>query len=367
MVVLVSVALALVPFWLLTLLKAVRAGRRTPDWVTADDEAPAISAKVSVLIAARDEERNIGPCVDSLLAQSHADLEVIVVDDRSEDRTSEVAARGDPRITVIRADDLPEGWCGKPHALHLGAARATGEWLLLTDADTIHRPTSVANGLAFAAKRDADVVSTVGEMRQPTLIANLVTPQIYAVLAAVAAKERRAHPIGSTACGGYFLMTRAAYERAGGIASVKDALDEDRAFGERLEAAGARYAFGVGAPALWKTESYGSLRAIDRGFARNRALRLRTGPLIGMSILILVLGLVPIATLIGTLATRELWIAGVVQYAIVLAVQAYVRAMSRAKPYLAPLAPIGALIAWVLLVRWSVRKRPVEWKGRTYQ
>jgi hypothetical protein len=266
-------------------------------------------------------------------------------------------------------------WVGLRQSPQPPAARATGEWLLLTDADTVHRPRSIANGIAFATKKGADTISLVGEMVHPTLISSLVTPQLYAILAATIERKKRkrmdTHEIWG-ACGGWFMMTRAAFDRAGGMERVKREIAEDAALARELHRTGAKYAFGVGSPALWRTTSYGTYREIHRGFARNENFRLQSaGKALGLTLLLWMLALTPTATVIGTLLSwNELpaiaALFGVLQYGLVLSVQAYVRAISRTRWWLAPLAPVGALLAWLLLMSWSFRGAPIEWKGRTY-
>src|SRR5829696_5031817 len=97
---------------------------------------------LSVILAARDEERSVKESVASMLAQDYPGmLEVIAVNDRSADRTGEIleelATKHPDRLRVSNVESLPEGWLGKTHGLYIGAAEATGEWLLFTDADVI--------------------------------------------------------------------------------------------------------------------------------------------------------------------------------------------------------------------------------------
>ena len=116
----------------------------------------------SVVIAVRDEEGRIENTVRHLLAQKEIDLELIVVDDRSSDRTTEILqrlARGDSRMRVLRVDVLPERWLGKCHACHLGAAAATCQWMLFTDADCWLTPDVIARAIAVADREDADHTS----------------------------------------------------------------------------------------------------------------------------------------------------------------------------------------------------------------
>src|SRR4051812_36019705 len=92
--------------------------------------------RCSVVIGARDEEARIEQTIHHLLAQRGVELEIIVVDDRSRDRTGEILRqlrKEDSRVQVKRVDVLPEGWLGKCHACHIGARQTTGDWILFTD------------------------------------------------------------------------------------------------------------------------------------------------------------------------------------------------------------------------------------------
>src|SRR5579864_325687 len=108
--------------------------------------------EVSVIVPARNEEASLGPCLQSLVQQEGVDTEIIVVDDASTDRTRQIA-QSFPSVRVIDPGPLPEGWTGKSHALTEGARQAQGEWLLFTDADTVHMPGSLARALTEARHR----------------------------------------------------------------------------------------------------------------------------------------------------------------------------------------------------------------------
>ncbi len=104
---------------------------------------PAPVPLISVIVPARNEERNIQACLESLLAQNYPNLEVIAVDDRSSDRTPLLLAQlaeKDGRLRVVQGNTLPEEWAGKPHALWQGAQAARGDWLCFVDADTFGKP-----------------------------------------------------------------------------------------------------------------------------------------------------------------------------------------------------------------------------------
>ena len=107
---------------------------------------------VSVIVPAKDEEANVRTALETILAQDYPDLEVIVVDDRSADRTAEIVrevAAADERVRLVRVERLPDGWFGKVHAMYAGAREARGEWLLFVDADCRQAPHSVRAGVGF--------------------------------------------------------------------------------------------------------------------------------------------------------------------------------------------------------------------------
>jgi cellulose synthase/poly-beta-1,6-N-acetylglucosamine synthase-like glycosyltransferase len=129
--------------WTISALWHVRWVRRLPlleALTRARDLAPMPggASRCSIVVAARDEEARIEQTVRHLLAQRGVEIELVVVDDRSSDRTGEILHRlatEDARVQVKAVDTLPDGWLGKCHACHLGASTTTGEWILFTDGD----------------------------------------------------------------------------------------------------------------------------------------------------------------------------------------------------------------------------------------
>ena len=129
------------------------AGRsRCRRWTPLPPDDAAAAARVSVIVAARDEADGIEASVRHLLAQRGVALEVIVVSDRSVDATAAIVRRlaaDDPRVRLVEVTALPERWLGKTHALHVGSQAATGDWLLFTDADCLLHPDVVARALRW--------------------------------------------------------------------------------------------------------------------------------------------------------------------------------------------------------------------------
>src|SRR5260370_11718402 len=140
---------------------------------------------VSAIVPARNEEATIASAVESLAAQPEI-KEIIVVNDQCTDGTAAELARLSARyaqLRVLETKTLPSGWVGKNYAVSLGAAQATGDWLLFTDADGIHLPGSTARALADAAATGAGLVSYSPEQEMHTLWESALIPFVYTRLA----------------------------------------------------------------------------------------------------------------------------------------------------------------------------------------
>ncbi|OPX22022.1 MAG: hypothetical protein B1H04_05635, partial [Planctomycetales bacterium 4484_123] len=130
--------------------------------------------------AAKDEQANIGRCVRTLLEQDYPDFEVIVVNDRSTDETAEIVQRlaeEDRRLRLINVGELPAGWCGKNHAMHVGIARARGEYICMMDADC--RQTSrhsLRAAVAYALDSGTDLLSVLPNLELVGFWENVVQP-----------------------------------------------------------------------------------------------------------------------------------------------------------------------------------------------
>src|ERR1051326_592164 len=140
---------------------------------------------VSIIVPARNEEQNIRGCVTSLLEQDYDNYEVIVVDDGSPDGPAAILddiARSHPRgnrLWVLRLRELPEGWAGKPHALHAGVQEAHGRWLLFTDADTWHAPGALRFSVNKAMQEGIDLLSLASQHELPGFWNKVMMPMAY--------------------------------------------------------------------------------------------------------------------------------------------------------------------------------------------
>jgi chlorobactene glucosyltransferase len=243
-----------------------------------DDESsdpPAAAPLVSVIIPARNEQRNIERCVRSVLATIYSSIEVIVVDDHSTDGTVDIVraiARLDDRLRVVAAPDLPAGWFGKQWACATGARSARGELLLFTDADTRHAPDLITRSVNALQNRRADLLTVVGHQEMHSFWERIVQPQFFGLLLARyggtedVSNARR--PADVIANGQFILVAREPYEALGGHERVRDRVAEDLALAQDYVRAGRRITLVLGLNQL-STHMYASLRELFAGWGKN--------------------------------------------------------------------------------------------------
>jgi glycosyltransferase involved in cell wall biosynthesis len=326
---------------------------------------------VSAIVPARNEEATIAFCVESLAAQQEI-VEIIVVNDQSTDGTAaeleRLSARY-PQLRVLETASVPSGWVGKNYAVSLGAAQATGDWLLFTDADGFHLPGSTARALADAAATGAGLVSYSPEQEMHTWWERALIPFIYTRLGRRFSYDDVNDPESPAAAanGQYLLIRREDYARIGGHAAVAGEVLEDVALASLAKHAGVRLHFASGLGII-RVRMYRTFGAMWEGWSKNlfplmggesraigRELR-NVVPWIPMLLLLLtplhlIWGALGVALLAGRHAAyaatlrRNRFPSGLVLY--------YV--------------PAVALYAAVLLTsEWRYARGSVSWKGREY-
>jgi glycosyltransferase involved in cell wall biosynthesis len=232
---------------------------------------------VSVIVPARNEEVCLAACLESLVAQDSVPFEIIVVDDHSTDRTREIAGSftttNPGKLRVIEAGPLPDGWTGKNNAVTAGARAARGEWLLFTDADTVHLPGSLARALKEARDNNADMLSYSPEQIAVTFWERAVLPVVFAELARQYPPSRVSDPnsLAAAANGQYILVKREAYDAVGGHAAIADSILEDVALAHAIKASGRTIRFRYAADAV-RTRMYRNFRQLRDGWTKNLAL-----------------------------------------------------------------------------------------------
>lgn len=328
---------------------------------------------VTLVVAARNEAAAIGSSLESLLRQTGISLEVIVVNDRSDDDTGEIArgiARSDHRVSVIDVDQLPDGWLGKNHALQRGADRVQSPWLLFTDGDVMMSPGAVSRAVSHAERERLDMLAVAPELRMPTPLANLFAGTFVLLFYQYArpwlARKRwsRRH-IG---VGAFNLIRTEVYRAVGGHSRIPLRPDDDMALGKIVKLAGfsQEALHGTGEVVVtW----YASLREAVIGLEKNAFTGLKYSLLavLAACLSLLAFGVTPwIAVFLTDGSTRLLFIGCVLSSVIV-----YVDSTrsSGADPRYAAAFPVALLLFCYILARsalLAVIRGEVRWRGRGY-
>jgi chlorobactene glucosyltransferase len=372
----------LVGWLLLRLLRQFRTHRN------ASLGPPPISTEqlpaVAILVPARNEIGNIGACLAGLTAQRGLSygLSITVVDDGSQDGTAEAVSkfgRDDPRIRLIDAGELPEGWMGKPHACWQGALQAEAEWLCFVDADVRATPDLVRTALAAALDQRIDMLSLNPLQEVGSFWERLIIPAGLVLIGCVQdlrpVNQSRANQIAVN--GQVLLIRRDVYVAAGGHAAVRGEICEDKALAIRIKQAGWSYRL-LGAEHLARTRMYTGLDTLWEGLAKNATEILGDGPnTVAAATAALVVGwaavLMPLLTVLAAirepsaavLAGAALALLG---SATIIGVQIGTARYFRILPLFGFLFPVAYSAVAALAWRSFALRRAgrVTWKGRTY-
>jgi hypothetical protein len=188
--------------------------------------------QVSVLVPARNEARAIGRLCREVLASTGVDLELVILDDASDDGTADIVrgiAASDPRVRLVSGRPLPAGWCGKQHACWQLAEAARRDMWVFLDVDVSPTPDAVARAVAFLDASGAALGSGFPRQRTSCLLDWLLLPLIHFILLGflpLARSRRDGSPGMAAGCGQFFVTRRADYDRAGGHAAIRASLHD---------------------------------------------------------------------------------------------------------------------------------------------
>ena len=334
------------------------------------DAATLARPEVSVIVPARNEETCLAACLESLTGQQGVSFEIIVVDDGSTDRTA-LIARSFPGVRLIEAGPLPDGWSGKSNAVFAGAQQAHGEWLLFTDADTIHLPGSLARALDEATRRGVGMLSYSPAQELHGFVERAVMPVIFAELAAEYKPREVSDPNSPAAAanGQYLLITRQAYDAIGGHAAIATCLLEDVELARAVKRSGHKIRFRFGGDAV-RTRMYRSFAQLVEGWTKNLVLLFRAPARLALTRLLEFLAMVCGLAFVA-LSRSDVRLAVLAAVAVALIYLNFMRRILKAHAgaVSSALAICGLPIFSYLLLRSKLYykwRRSVTWKGRRY-
>jgi glycosyltransferase involved in cell wall biosynthesis len=373
-IVLAGVAIVAAVYWVLVALASLRAMAAVPLLARLAPRDPPRWPRVSVVIPACNEEATIEQALRSRLGEGYPDAEYLVIDDRSTDRTGEIVDRlaaEDPRIVALHVRELPEGWLGKVHALHTAVARATGEWVLFSDADVHHEPGTLRRVVAHCEQEGVDHVAVFPSVWSSTFWLDGMMNLLLRLLAVGSRAWKVPDPRSRISAGGgnFNLVRRAVLARAGGLLPLRMEVIDDAALGQMLKWSGARQRVlnARGFVGLW---FYRSVRDVVVGMEKNAFAMLGRFDVPRFALALAALSLCELGAWVvlaagagwpAVLATATLALAALVQLAV---------ARWLARPLLPTvLAPLGWLLFAFAALRSMVltlRRGGITWRGTHY-
>jgi len=335
--------------------------------------------KVSILVPARNEERNIAACVHSLLAQDYPDFEVLVLNDQSSDSTVailEQIAALNPKLKVLNGSPPPEGWVGKSWACVQLAEAAQGKVFYFTDADTVHQPQAVRRAVSVLINGQADLLTGFPGQRMHTWGEKLIVPFFlwsFFSFTPLALAYRLRLPWLSNAVGQFMVFRREAYLAVGGHRKTADSIVEDLLLAQHVKAHGLRWRV-INATNLLSCRMYLNFKEALEGLSKNlfAAFGFRLLPFLFIFLWLAVLFWLPPVLLLGCTVgwvfegSLALWV-----FCILIAVLIWLLPYHQLRfpVYLAFLYPVTLLFnEWIALRSlWMSLSGKLSWKGRRFK
>jgi len=370
----VCILLAAILFNLLLNLRALRKPK-------SDIELPAPAPLISILIPARNEEANIGVCLESLRQQDYPNFEILVLDDSSTDGTADIVARiaaEDSRVRLLKGQPLPSGWAGKTFACHQLAQEARGSWLLFTDADTVHVASMLRRVLGVALVSRAALISGFPYQRTSSIWQKTAMPILFYFMLLCWMPfwwlQRSRCTTPSVAIGQFLFFSAREYRSIGGHEAVKSRMVEDVWLG--IEVSRHKYRqLTLDLSSLVSCQMYREFGTMWDGITRwfYTAASLSVVTLVVMIAVVLILFLAPFLWLVYGLLLGQPALAWEVLVALQVGIVFLARFLA-GRRFSQPktsiiLHPIG--VAFLLLVSFYASYQyltgaGVKWKGRLY-
>ncbi|MGH9740757.1 MAG: glycosyltransferase [Candidatus Acidiferrum sp.] len=360
-------------FWVLHGLRAAYGATKLP-WIK--NFAPAKDAdcpEISILFAARNEEEKLPAALATLAELDYPQLEMIAVNDRSEDATGRILeefAAAHPCFRTVHVAELPAGWLGKPHALQKAYETSSGEWLLFTDADVRFKPDALRRAVTLAKSRNLDHLTLFGDVEmhgfwEKTLIT------FFGFAFQLSTDPHRVGDPRSRAymgVGAFQLLKRSTYEAAGTHRRLAMEVVDDMKLGKIVKRAGFRSGIGIAQDAVsvrWHAGLGNLIRGVTKNFfaAANFNVAYVAAAITGL----LLLNITPLLGIF--LGHGWIRIFAAISVAVALGMACGVDVVMRVSPLFALTFPLGALLVCYMLLRSTVvtlRQGGITWRGTFY-
>ena len=364
-------------YWLWTAYGLWRTGTVLRPLEKLHPPAPQSWPRLSVVVPACNEADAVEAAVRTLLAADYPDLEIVLVDDRSTDGTSEILDRlaaEDRRIKVLHITELPAGWIGKVHALHCGYQVTSGDLILFTDADVHFKPLALRQAVAWMEHRQLGHLAAIPRLWPSTLLVEALLVAVIRMLV-ITLRFWKVEDPASPACmgvGAFNLVRRTAFAATPGFEWLRLEPGDDVGLGLMMKRSGARCAIVSALDSLglyW----YRTLGEVARGMEKGYASAFNFSPIraVVASVLMLLLETSPLLALVPLAIDRS----SAVAYAGLVVPAVFILAMIAqrrwtgagwrrlfATPFVAPVAAVVSLRAGVV----GYCRGGAMWRGVLY-
>jgi hypothetical protein len=360
-------------FWVFHGLRVAYGALRLPRLKDCAPAGDAECPRISLIFAARDEEEKLPAALATLAALDYPSLEIIAVDDRSQDSTRKILnefARVDKRARVVHVDELPGGWLGKPHALQQAYQASTGEWLLFTDADVRFAPDVLRRATSLAKERAVDHLTLLGDVEMhgfwETTLLTFFGMAFH--LATDPYRVGNPHSRAYVGVGAFQMLKRGAYEAAGMHRRLAMEVVDDMKLGKIVKQAGFRSCVGVAQDAVvvrWHAGAGNIVRGVTKNFFASAGYNLAVA--IFSAAAVFLANVAPFVALFAAHGWTRIFAA--IAAAIAVGFHVGVSIEVRVSPLYALTHPVGAVLFCYMLLRSTVVtlwQGGVTWRGTFY-
>jgi len=386
-------------FWIVYLLRTMSNYRKLPDLSKITYKKSEKLPMISAIIPARNEEKKISPFIETLKKQTYPNLEILIMDDYSTDKTVEKAKTAigeDERFKIINLksfkDEKPDGWAGKSYALQRGTTIAKGEWFLFSDVDYIdHNPDLIERAVQHAIANKLDLLSLVPRNSCKSFWEKIIQPIPAGLLIFLSpfAKVNDPKNRASFALGLFILIKREIFNKIGGYEKIRGHIADDVEMAKLVKESGFKIGL-ANAQNIMRFRMYENLGEIWQGWSKNiflgliqkRRIQSKT-----LQVLTLLAGLFAvfeamvlpfIALIISTIALitihsqqwQNLFVFSAITWLLATITQSYVhKKYGIGDPKYSPLYFLGGIITMGIFLNSAYKTLTgtgLTWKQRTY-
>jgi len=334
---------------------------------------------ISVCVPARNEERDIKNCVESLLSQDYPNFEVIVVDDNSNDNTAKIVCSMTeqyPNLIFVAGVQLASGWTGKPYALHQAYQRSRGQYLLFTDADLRYQSHALKTAIHTMICKDIDLLTLMPAAVFGSFWERAVQPVIFGFIAALTnfRKVNSENHQSAMGFGAFLLFKKEAYQKIGGHLSVANEVLEDIMIAKKAKLNGLSVLVADGKN-LFSIRMYHSMKEIWMGWRKNIFLAMKSSIFRASYYMVMVLCfiLTPYVVVMCNLwvGAGSVWV-GISLLGLALSLATglglcHELGLERKNIFLFPLGAIVMVLIMFSSMVQTLLLRRTEWRGRIYE